>query len=134
MSRAATSLSTSSSTGRRQLWLADAYWHDRLVPSGNHAPEPVLQRPGTQNVSANVSSLAPCTTYHFQLVANNPDGSAAGGDKTFTTTFAPSAQERQGAEQGQRRQQIQGAVHAEYPTKVKIVIKRKNGAVVSSTQ
>lgn len=40
--------------------------------------------------SAQVSGLAPNTTYHYRLVATSPDGTAGGSDQTFTTGAAPS--------------------------------------------
>jgi hypothetical protein len=58
-------------------------------PSGISPPSPYCNVPKTQSVSANISSLTPCTTYHFQLVASNSDGSANGGDQKFTTAFGP---------------------------------------------
>jgi len=36
-------------------------------------------------VSANVHGLKACTTYHFRLVATNPDGRTKGADNTFRT-------------------------------------------------
>lgn len=42
-----------------------------------------------QAVSAPVTGLAPATTYHFEALATNPDGDAAGLDKTFTTASEP---------------------------------------------
>jgi hypothetical protein len=59
-------------------------------PFGIAPPSPYCRVPKKQRVSANIWDLAPCTTYHFQLVATNPDGSSNGGDNTFTTRFAPS--------------------------------------------
>ncbi len=41
-----------------------------------------------QSVSAAVAGLAPCTPYHFKLVANSASGTAAGSDHSFTTVFA----------------------------------------------
>jgi hypothetical protein len=58
-------------------------------PHGIKPPSPYCTVPKKQRVSARVWDLAPCTRYHFQLFANNPDGSAAGGDRTFATGFAP---------------------------------------------
>ncbi len=58
-------------------------------PAGITPPSPYCNTPKTQAVSADISKLTPCTTYHFQLFANNPDGSASGGDKMFTTGFTP---------------------------------------------
>lgn len=39
-----------------------------------------------QSVSAYISGLAACTTYHYRAVANNSDGSNNGSDMTFTTS------------------------------------------------
>ena len=58
-------------------------------PHGIGPPSPYCNVPKKQRVSERVSDLTPCTRYHFQLYANNPDGSAAGGDRTFATGFAP---------------------------------------------
>jgi hypothetical protein len=40
---------------------------------------------GPSSVAAAVGGLAPGTTYHFRLVAENSGGVAYGGDRTFTT-------------------------------------------------
>ncbi|HUH80502.1 MAG TPA: fibronectin type III domain-containing protein [Solirubrobacteraceae bacterium] len=40
---------------------------------------------------AQVSSLSPGTTYHFRVIATNPDGTSFGADETFTTTVATTA-------------------------------------------
>jgi uncharacterized delta-60 repeat protein len=40
-------------------------------------------------VSAQLSGLQAGTTYHYQLVASNADGTVAGADRTFTTAKAP---------------------------------------------
>ena len=40
-------------------------------------------------VSGSVSDLEPNKTYHFQLFAENSEGKAEGGDRTFKTAFAP---------------------------------------------
>lgn len=58
-------------------------------PSGISPPSPYCSVPKKRRVSADISNLTPCTTYHFQLVATNPDGTTNGGDNTFTTDFAP---------------------------------------------
>jgi hypothetical protein len=39
----------------------------------------------TSNVSADLTSLAPSTTYHYRLVASNASGTVPGADMTFTT-------------------------------------------------
>jgi hypothetical protein len=41
-----------------------------------------------KKVSADLSGLAPSTTYHFRLVATNPAGTSNGADMTFTTLAA----------------------------------------------
>jgi hypothetical protein len=43
-------------------------------------------------VTASVKNLKPGTTYHYRLVAQNSSGKTFGGDKTFSTVGAPSAQ------------------------------------------
>ena len=43
----------------------------------------------TGPVSADVTSLEPNTTYHYRLVATNPDATATGEDATFTTQPPP---------------------------------------------
>jgi hypothetical protein len=48
-----------------------------------------------KSVNANVTGLAPSTTYHFRVVAVNPSGTAFGSDATFTTA-APGAQQPPG--------------------------------------
>jgi hypothetical protein len=58
-------------------------------PHGIKPPSPYCSVPKKQRVSARISDLAPCSSYHFQLYANNPDGSAAGGDRIFATGFSP---------------------------------------------
>jgi hypothetical protein len=58
-------------------------------PRGVSPPSPYCNVPKKERVSADISRLTPCTTYHFQLIARNSDGVADGGDNTFTTAFAP---------------------------------------------
>jgi hypothetical protein len=38
-----------------------------------------------KSASADLTQLAPSTTYHYRLVATNPSGTTEGTDKTFTT-------------------------------------------------
>ena len=82
-------------------------------PAGITPPSPYCNVPASQSVSANITGLSPCTTYHFQLFANNPDGSAAGGDKTFQTPFTAPLQNVNAPNKVNRRRQVQGEVHAE---------------------
>jgi hypothetical protein len=58
-------------------------------PFGITPPSQYCSVPKKKRVSADIRQLAPCTTYHFQLVAQSPDGVTDGGDNTFTTRFAP---------------------------------------------
>jgi len=44
-----------------------------------------LQGNKAKSVSAQLTQLAPSTTYHFRLVATNATGTAQGADRTFTT-------------------------------------------------
>lgn len=41
------------------------------------------------SVSAAISGLAPATTYHFRLIADNASGKREGGERTFTTPKVP---------------------------------------------
>jgi len=41
------------------------------------------------NVTAPVGGLKPNTTYHYRIVASNPDGVTSGGDRSFTTKKVP---------------------------------------------
>jgi len=54
---------------------------------GQTAPQKTLSQLG--NYCITVSSLSPCTTYHYRAVAQNSAGTAYGDDKTFTTTCGP---------------------------------------------
>jgi phosphodiesterase/alkaline phosphatase D-like protein len=42
-------------------------------------------------VKATVSGLVPGTTYHFRVIATNPDGTATGSDASFATVSKPPA-------------------------------------------
>jgi plastocyanin len=53
--------------------------------------QPAGEETADKPVSVPIDSLAPGTTYHFQLVANNTAGTTLGEDETFTTTAPPSA-------------------------------------------
>lgn len=51
---------------------------------GQKSPETVLTSAGVYCIT--VSSLSPCTTYHYRAVARNSAGTSYGEDKTFTTS------------------------------------------------
>ena len=57
---------------------------------GSRTPDANAGR-GTRNVAAgaNVGGLRPNTTYHYRLVASNPDGVTSGADRAFTTRKQP---------------------------------------------
>jgi plastocyanin len=52
---------------------------------------PAAEVSGAQAVSAQLSSLSPDTTYHYQLVAKNAAATTEGVDRTFTTLSPPGA-------------------------------------------
>ena len=102
-------------------------------PSGITPPSPYCNVPKTQSVSANISNLKPCTTYHFQLVANNPDGPAPpGGDQRFTTAFAPPLSHVTAPSQVKARHRFKVKFTLRFAAKVKIVLKKKNGGTVAT--
>ena len=103
-------------------------------PSGITPPSPYCNGPATQNVSADIPGLAPCTTYHFQLYANNPDGSAAGGDKTFTAAFAPPIKNVNAPSKVKAGKKFKVKFTLKYNTdRVKLTVKKRNGTVVASS-
>lgn len=59
---------------------------------------------GDQPVSAGISSLEPGRTYHYRLVAVNPNGTSKGVDRTFTTVAAVQGVETEAATEVQRAQ------------------------------
>jgi hypothetical protein len=68
------------STYRFQYGTSSAY---------GEATVPVAFSNGPQEVSSQLSGLAPGTTYHFRLVAENAAGRTEGADQTFTTLPLP---------------------------------------------
>jgi predicted lipoprotein with Yx(FWY)xxD motif len=62
-----------------------AYGTSVPVPDADAGTNPVVQ------VSQSVTGLAPNTTYHFRMVAENSKGKAESTDATFTTSADPSA-------------------------------------------
>jgi hypothetical protein len=53
---------------------------------GTKTPTGVERGNADKTVAADLTGLAPQTTYHFRLVAENPSGRSEGADATFTTT------------------------------------------------
>jgi hypothetical protein len=102
-------------------------------PSGISPPSPYCNVPKTQLVSANISSLTPCTAYHFRVVAQNPDGSLNGADQSFATAFAKPLTNVKSPAKVNARQKFAVKFTLKYAAKtVKIFIKKKNGAVVTT--
>jgi hypothetical protein len=57
---------------------------------GSRTPDaPTDPTKGSQPVSANVTGLAPTTTYHFRIVATTSGTTVLGADKTFRTPAPP---------------------------------------------
>ncbi|MGA9875224.1 MAG: glycoside hydrolase family 27 protein, partial [Solirubrobacteraceae bacterium] len=54
------------------------------------APCSTLPAPsgGVQDVAAQLTGLAPNTTYHYRVLASSPSGATAGADATFTTAVS----------------------------------------------
>jgi hypothetical protein len=104
-------------------------------PAGITPPSPYCNVPKTQAVSADIANLAPCTTYHFQLVASNPDGSANGGDQKFTTKFAPPLKKvsAPGRVKAGKRFKVKFTLRFKAQS-VTVLIKKKNGSVVKSVR
>jgi hypothetical protein len=70
-------------------------WHfeyGTTTTYGTNTPEqgPIAAGGGTTSVFADISALAPGTTYHYRLVATNASGAIPGKDRTFTTRPAVS--------------------------------------------
>jgi photosystem II stability/assembly factor-like uncharacterized protein len=68
-----------------------SYWFE-YGPTTSYGTQTPFTSAGSGNssvtVSADIDALAPETTYHFRLVAENAGGTAYGADKTLTTPAA----------------------------------------------
>ena len=53
---------------------------------GSQTANQVITGSAVQNVSANVSGLAPNTTYHYRIIAINAGGTITGSDMSFATS------------------------------------------------
>jgi hypothetical protein len=100
--------------------------------AGVTPPSPYCTTPTVTGVSANVSHLAPCTTYHYQLVATNPDGTTKGGDKTFKTGFAKPIKSFKTPKKVKRHHKFKVKFTLNFRANVKIFIKRKNGSILKT--
>jgi hypothetical protein len=61
------------------------FQYGRTISYGSRTPNQTKIGNTYQNVSANLFSLSPHTTYHFRVVARNIRGTRFGRDRTFTT-------------------------------------------------
>jgi hypothetical protein len=101
-------------------------------PAGITPPSPYCNVPKTQKVSAEITNLAICTTYHFQLVASNPDGIAMGGDRTFTTGSSNPLKSASAPHKVEAGDDFDVHFTLHDVANVKIVIRHKNGGVVAT--
>ena len=101
-------------------------------PHGISPPSPYCKVPKRQRVSADISNLTPCTTYHFQLFATNPDGSADGGDNTFTTRFAPPLTDVFAPDEVRRGDPFGVTFRIRYDTEMVTILIAAHGNVVES--
>jgi hypothetical protein len=104
-------------------------------PGHTAFPPGYCTTPAVHGVSANVSHLTPCTTYHFQIFANNPDTASpvGGGDKTFKTGFAKPIKSFKSPKKVKHGKKFQVHYTLSYNAKqVKIFIKRKNGSILKT--
>lgn len=56
---------------------------------GSVTPEQTISGDGKKTITADISGLAPATTYHYRLIARNSKGLAKGADRTFKTKVQP---------------------------------------------
>lgn len=56
---------------------------------GAVTPEQVVTGDGKKAVTADISGLAPATTYHYRLIARNAKGLSKGADRGFKTKVQP---------------------------------------------
>ena len=103
-------------------------------PAGISPPSPYCNVPKTESVSAGLSNLTPCTRYHFQLLASNPDksGLVTGGDQAFTTAFSPPISFLSAPHRVRAGKRFTVKFTLRYKAKVKIEIVRRRGGTVAT--
>ena len=68
------------------------FQYGTTVAYGSATPQQTLDAGvSPQAVTAALSGLLPGATYHYRVVANNPDGNSTGTDRTFATPINPPA-------------------------------------------
>ncbi len=103
-------------------------------PSGVKPPSPSCSVPKTQPVSANISKLKPCTTYHYRLFAKNPDGSFTAADRTLKTKFAKPIKNVKTPGKVKHGNKFKVKFKLNFKTTVtKIFMKQKNGVAILKT-
>jgi Fibronectin type III domain len=63
------------------------------------------------DVTANLTSLAESTTYHYRLVATSENGSKAGSDRTFHTTGPPAVDGQHASEIAHARAEVEAEIN-----------------------
>jgi hypothetical protein len=102
-------------------------------PAGITPPSQYCSTPAAQGVSAGISGLTACTTYHFQLFATNPDGTTPGGDKTFRRGFEKPLKNFKTPRHVRRHQRFKVRFTLVFNAKVKVLIKRRrNGSILTT--
>jgi hypothetical protein len=99
-------------------------------PSGTTPPSLYCTTPASTPVSARISALLPCTTYHFRLVAKNADGKTKGADKAFKTKFVAPIVRVESPRKVGRGQRFNVSVVLSAPATVTIFVAR-HGRVVN---
>ena len=103
-------------------------------PPGISSPNAACNVPKTQLVSADISKLTPCTTYHFRVVATNPNGAFNGADQDFKTTFANPLTNVTSPSKVKANKKFTVKFELKYDAKsAKIFIKNKHGSVVKTS-
>jgi hypothetical protein len=98
-------------------------------PAGTNPPSPYCTTPAQTNVSAAISGLQPCTTYHDRIVSTNADGTTDGSDSAFTTGFANPISKVKFPSHVKANKKFKVQITLKFKAQVKIVIRKKGHAV-----
>ncbi len=88
--------------------------------------------PASKSVSAKVSRLQPCTTYHYRIVSKNSDGRTNGKDARFRTHFASPIQKVEAPGSVGAGQKVKVKITLRYRAAIKIEFIRHGHVVKSS--
>jgi hypothetical protein len=97
---------------------------------GHSPPSPYCTTPNHTNVSAKISSLTPCTTYHYRLVATNPDGTTQGLDSSFRTRFAKPIAKVKFNRRVRPHHRFTVTITLRHRALVKLFLKKSNGHIL----